>query len=155
MNDGGDDCLFMSDSDYEGSQDEETELPPEIFGCNQETSFKDVPLMVAELSSLAGGYEVDMREIDSIHRIFVECRTEDNLRANLVEENTTVIEEVPCIVEKRGCLSRRDEEESVRNKNKVKRKSNGSVCPTVVSSEPRRFTDSQTNRIGEKSRHVD
>ena len=122
----------MSDSGYEGSDDEETELPPEIFGCNQETTLKYVPLMATELSSLAGGDEINMREIESIHRIFVECRNGDNLRANLVEKNTTVIEEVPCIVEKRGCASSRDEEGSAPNKNKVKKKSNGSVCPTVV-----------------------
>ena len=30
-NNGGDDCLFMSDSDYKGSDDEETELPHEFF----------------------------------------------------------------------------------------------------------------------------
>ena len=114
-NDGEDDCLFMSDSGYEGSDDDETELPPEIFRCNQKLILKDVPLMATELSSLASGDEIEIREIEFIHRIFVECRTDDNLRANLFEENTTVIEKGPCIVEKRGCVSNRDEEESVRN----------------------------------------
>ena len=32
-NERGDDCFFMSDSDYEGSEDEETEPPVEFFGC--------------------------------------------------------------------------------------------------------------------------
>ena len=72
-NDTEDDYLPMIDLDYEDSEDEETELDPEFFGCTQ------------EFSSLVGGGEIDMRELDSIHRIFAECLAEDNLRANLIE----------------------------------------------------------------------
>ena len=66
--------------DYEGSGDEETELPPEIFGCAQETRLKDVPLMAPEFPSLVEGGDVDMREIESIHRTSAGCLAEDNLR---------------------------------------------------------------------------
>ena len=38
--DGGDYCFFVSDSDYEGSEDEETDLPPEVFGCTQRETFR-------------------------------------------------------------------------------------------------------------------
>ena len=116
-NDQGDDCFFMSDLYYEGSEDEETELPPEFFGCTQETILEDVHLMAPEFLSLVGGSEVDVKEIESIHRIFAECLAEDNLRANLIEKIGGVIEEFPCIAEKRGCVSSSVEEESFRNKN--------------------------------------
>ena len=55
----------MSYSDYEESEDEETELPQEFFGCTQETSVKDVPLLAPDFLSPLGGIEVDMREIES------------------------------------------------------------------------------------------
>ena len=69
-NDGGDDCLFMSDLDYEDGENEETELPPEFFGCTQKKNLKDVSLMAPEFPSLVGDGEIDMREIESIHRLF-------------------------------------------------------------------------------------
>ena len=90
--DGGDDCLFLSDLDYEENEDEETELPPELFECTQETSFRDAPLMAPEFSSLVGGGEVDMREIESTHRIFAESPAAVSLRAILNEEIGNVIE---------------------------------------------------------------
>ena len=71
--------------DYEGSEDEETELPPAIFGCAQETSLKDVLLMAPELSSLVGSGEIDMREIESIQKNFLECIAQEKLRASLNE----------------------------------------------------------------------
>ena len=37
------------------SEDDETELPPEFFGCTQEKSLKDVLLMAPEFPSLVGG----------------------------------------------------------------------------------------------------
>ena len=86
------------------SEDDETELPPEFFGCTQEKSLKDVLLMAPEFPSLVGGGEIDTRELEPIQTIFAECLAEDNLRANLVEEIATVIEEIPCIVEKSGCV---------------------------------------------------
>ena len=64
-NDGDNDCLFMSDLDYEGSEDEETELTPEFFGCTQKKNLKDVPLMAPEFPSLVGSGEIDMR--DRVH----------------------------------------------------------------------------------------
>ena len=148
-NDKGDDCFFMSDLYFEGSEDDETELPPEFFGFTQETILKDVHLMVPEFLSLVGGGEVDMREIESNQRTFAECLAEDNLRANLIEKIGGVIEEDPCIAEKRGCVSSSVEEESFRNKNKIREKSNGSVYPASVSSGHWRCTDLQTNRIGD------
>ena len=63
----------MSDLDYESSEEEETELPPEFFESTQMTTFKDVPLMALEFSSLLGGGEIDMREIESTYRTFAEC----------------------------------------------------------------------------------
>ena len=96
-----------------------------------------------------------MREVESNQRIFAECLAEDYLRANLNEEMETVIEEVPCIVERRGCLSSRVEEESFRNENKIRDKRNGSVCAASVSSGHWRCTDSQTNRIEEIFRQCD
>ena len=102
----------MGNSDYEGGEDEESKLPAEIFECFQETSLKDIPLMAAEISSLVEGDEINTRAIESIHRIFAECLYEDNLRANLNEEIDTVSEEVLCIVEIRGFVTSRDEEES-------------------------------------------
>ena len=56
----------MSDMDYEGSEDEETELPPQFFGCNQKTSPNVVPLMAPEFSSLVGAGEIYMEEMESI-----------------------------------------------------------------------------------------
>ena len=56
-----------------------------------------------------------MREIESIQKNFLECIAEEKLRASFNEEIDTVIEEVPCIVEKRGSVHSRDEEESFRN----------------------------------------
>ena len=96
-NDKGDDCFFMSDLYYEGSEDEETELPPEFFGCTQEKNSDCLDLVSPEFLSLVGGCEVDMREIESNQRTFAECLAEDNLRANLIEKIGGVIEEVPCI----------------------------------------------------------
>ena len=84
----------MSDSDYECSEDDETEFPPEIFGCTQETSRKDVPLMAPEFLSPVRS-EVGMKEIEFNERVFAQSLAEDNLRANLIEKICTVIEEVP------------------------------------------------------------
>ena len=39
-NDGGDDFLIMSDSDYEGSENEETDLPPEFFRYTQKNALR-------------------------------------------------------------------------------------------------------------------
>ena len=96
----------MSDIDYEGSEVEENELPLDFFGCNQETSLKDVPIIAREFWSLVGGGEFDIREIKSFQRIFAQCLAENNLRARLSEDIGTVIEEVLCIVEKKGCLTK-------------------------------------------------
>ena len=63
-----------------------------------------------------------MRELDSIHRIFMECLAEDNLNANLIEDIGTVTDEVLCIVEKWCFVPSRDEEESFRNVNSQKEK---------------------------------
>ena len=61
--------------------------------CAQETSLKDVNLMAPEVPSLVEGGDIDMREIESIHRTFAECLAEDNLSAlNLIEEIGNVIE---------------------------------------------------------------
>ena len=106
-------------------------------------SLKDVPLMAPEFPSLVGGGDVCLREIESIHRIYAECLAEDNLRANLVEEICTVIEEVPCLPKKWGCVPSRNEEESFRNENKDKMKGNGFVGSARVSSEPGRCIESQ------------
>ena len=38
--------------------------------------------------------------------------TDDNLRADLIDEIGTVFEQDPCIVERRGCVSRRVEKAS-------------------------------------------
>ena len=125
-NDGGDDNLPISDSNYESSDDEEVEFPSgknELAGCNQEKNSDCLDL--SELSSLVGGGEIDM--IECIQRIFAECLAEDNLEANLIEEISSVVEEVPCIVERRGCVSGRDEEESFRNKNEMREKSKDAV----------------------------
>ena len=97
----------------------------------------------------------DIREKESIHKIFAERLAADNFKAGFTEEIGTVLVEVPCIVEKRGFISSRDEEESFRNKNKVSRKSNGSVGPTGISSGPCQRTESQTYKIGELSGQVD
>ena len=96
--------------DHEGSEDEETELLPEFFGRTQETGLKDVLLMAPEFSSLVGGDEIDLREIESLQRINPECVAEDILRVSLNEEIGTIIE-LPCIVTKRGSVSSRDVEE--------------------------------------------
>ena len=53
-----DDGLFMSDFNYGCSEDEEAELPPQIFGCTQETSLKDVPHMAPEFLSPVGGVKL-------------------------------------------------------------------------------------------------
>ena len=87
--------------------------------------------------------------------MFVECPAEDNHSANLNEEIETVIEEVPCIVERKSCVPSRDEKESFRNKNKVSKESNGSLCPARGNCGAWQSTDSQTNRIGEMSRQID
>ena len=121
-NNGGNDRLLMSDLNYEGSEDEETELSHEVFGCTQETSLRDVPLMAPELSSLAVGGEVHSREIESIHTIVGECIAGDRIRANLIEAIDNVIEEIPCIVEKQDCVTSTDEEEFSRNEKKLKEK---------------------------------
>ena len=86
-----------------------------------------------------------MREMESIHRKIAEFLAEDNLRFNLSEEIGTVIDEVPCIVQKRGFVPNRIEEESFRNKNKAKRKNNGFVCPASVNCGAWRCIDSQKN----------
>ena len=49
-----------------------------------------------------------MREIESVHRFCAEGLAEDNNRATLNEDIGIKIEEVSCIVEKRGCVSSRD-----------------------------------------------
>ena len=90
--------------------------------------------MAPEFSSLVGGGEVDMREKESNQRTFAESLAEDYLRATWNEKIGGVIEEVPCVVERRGCVSSRDEVESFGNENKVREKTNGSVCPASVSS---------------------
>ena len=51
-----------------------------------------------------------MSGIESFQRIFAEYLAEDNLRAALIEKIGAVFEEVPCIVERRGCLSSRDKD---------------------------------------------
>ena len=118
-NDGEDDLFFMSDSDHDGSDDEQTELPLMFFGYTQKKSLKDVTLMAPEFSSQVESGEVDMKEIVSIHRTYAVSIAEDNLRANVIQEIGTVFEEVLCAVERRGCVSSGDEEESFRNKNKI------------------------------------
>ena len=125
-----------------------------MVGCTQENSACLDPL-APEFLSLVGGAEVDMTDIESSHRIFAENLAEDNLRADLIEEIGTVSEEVPCIVEKKGCVPSRGKEESFGKENKVKRKSNGFNGPASVSFWPWRCPDSQTNRIGQISIHVD
>ena len=67
------------------------------------------PLMAPEFSSLVRRGYIDMREIEVLQRIFAECLAKDNLTANLNKEIDTVIDEVPCIVERRGWVSGRDE----------------------------------------------
>ena len=157
-NNGGDDCFPNSDSDNGGSEDEEVEFRSEhseLAVCTQEKNSDCLDLLSPEFLSLLGGGEVDVREIEYIHRIFAECLAEDNPRANLIEKIGGVIEEVPCIAEKRGCVSSSVEEESFQNENKVREKSNGSVYPASVSSGPWQCTDLQTNKIGEIFRQVE
>ena len=120
-NDGGDNYLPISDLGYENSDDEEVEFRSEqneLAVCTQEKNSDCLDLLSPEFSSLVGGGEIDMREIESTQRAFEECLAEDKLRANLIEEISTVIEEVPCIVEKRGCITSRDKEESSGNEKK-------------------------------------
>ena len=127
----------MSDLGYKDSDDEEVQFPSgqnELVGCTQEKNSDCLDFLSPEFPSLVRGGDIDMREVESIHRFLAECLAQNNLRANLNGEIATVIEEVPCIVEKRGCVSSRDEEESFRNENKVKRKTHGSICPASVSS---------------------
>ena len=81
----------MSDSGYEGSENEEIELPLEFFGFTRETSFKDVPLTAPEFLSPVGVSEIDMREIESSHRIFGESLVDGHLKANLIEEIEDVL----------------------------------------------------------------
>ena len=155
---GGDDCFPNSDSDNGGSADEEVEFRSEqneLAVCTQEKNSDCLDLLSPEVLSLVGGSEVDVREIESIHRVFAECLAEDNLRANSIEKIGGVIEEVPCIAEKRGCVSSSVEEESFQNENKVREKIIGSVYPASVSSGHCRCTDLQTNRIGEIFRRVE
>ena len=83
-----------------------------MYVCTQETNSDCLDLLAPEFSSLVGGGEVDMREIESNQRTFAECLAEDYLRANLNEEMETVIEEVLCVFERSGCVSSRDEEEA-------------------------------------------
>ena len=157
VNNGGDDCFPNSDSDNGGSEDEEVEFRSEqneLVVCTQEKNSDCLDLLSPEFLSLGGG-EVDMREIESNQRIFAECLAEDNLRANLIEKVGGVIEEVPCIAERRGCVSSSVEEESFRNENKVRGKSNGFVCSASVCSGPWRCTDLQTTKIGEICRNVE
>ena len=78
-NDKGDDCFFMRYLYYEGSEDEETELPPEFFGCTQEKNSDCLDLLSPEFLSLVGGGEVDMREIESNQRTSAESLAEDYL----------------------------------------------------------------------------
>ena len=92
--------------------------------------------MVPEFLSLVRGGEVDMREIESIHRVFAENLADVNLRDKLNQEIDTVTNEVTCIVETRCRISSRDEEESFRNANEIKWKSNVFVCPARVSAKP-------------------
>ena len=145
----------MSDLDHEVREDEEIELHLEFFACTQEKRLKNVPPMASEYSSLVGGVEVDMRVIESIHRISAECLADDNPRVNSSEEICTVIDEVPCIVEKRDCLLSRVEEESFQNKKKFKSKNSGSVCPASVCSGTWQSKYSQKNWIGEIFRKVE
>ena len=44
----------MSDSNYEPSEDEETEIPPDFFECTKKKSSKDEPLLAPEFSFLVG-----------------------------------------------------------------------------------------------------
>ena len=154
-NHGGDDCLFMSDSDYEGSENQETKLPHEFFGCTHKTSLKVVQLLAPDFSSLVEGGAVDMREIESIHRNFAKFLAHDNHRANLIKEIGTLNDKVLCLIERRGFASSRVEEASFRNVNKVKRKINGSVSPASVNCGPWQSADSQIKRKGEIFRQVD
>ena len=158
-NNGGDDCFPNSDSDNGGSKDEEVEFRSEqneLAVCTQEKNSDCLDLLSSpEFLSLVGGGQVDMREIESNQRTFAESLAEDYLRATWNEEIDAVIEEVPCLVERRGCVSSRDEVKSFRNKNKIREKSNGSVCPATVSSGHWRCTDLQTNRIAEIFRQVE
>ena len=71
-NAGGDDCLFMNNLDHEDSEDDEIQLPPESFGCTQETNPKVAPLMATEFSSLVGGGEIDIRGKESLNSLFAE-----------------------------------------------------------------------------------
>ena len=157
-NNGGVVCFPNSDSDNGGSEDEEVEFRSEqneLAVCTQEKNSDCLDLLSSEFLSLVGGGEVDMREIESNQRTSAESLAEDYLRATWNEEIDTVIEEVPCVVERRGCVSSRDEVKSFRNKNKIREKSNGSVCPASVSSGHWRCTDLKTNRIGEIFRQVE
>ena len=157
-NNGGDDCFPNSDSDNGGSEDEEVEFRSEqneLAVCTQEKNSNCVDLLSPEFLSLVGGGEVDMRGIESNQRTFAERLAEDYLRATWNEEIDTVIEEVPCVVERRGCVSSSVEEESFQNGNKLREKSNGSVCPMSVSSGPWQCTDLQRNRIGEIFRQIE
>ena len=95
-----------------------------------------------------------MREIESIYRIFAEYLADDNFRANLIEDIGNVIEEILCIVEKRGAVSSKIEDASFRNVNQVKRKHIGSVSPASVNCGPWQCADLQTNRMGEISRQI-
>ena len=155
---GGDDRFPNSDSDNGGSEHEEVEFRSEqneLAVCTQEKNSDCLDILSPEFLSLVGGGEVDMREKESNQRTFAECLAEDNLRANLNEEIDTVIEEVPCVVERRDCVSSGDEVKSFRNKNKIREKSNGSVYPASVSSGHWRCTDLQTNRIGKTFRQFE
>ena len=157
-NNGGDACFPNSDSDDGGSEDEEIEFRSEqneLAICTQEKNSDCLDLLSPEFLSLVGGGEVDMREIESNQRTFAESLAEDHLRATWNEEIVTVIEEVPCVVERRGCVSSGDEVGSFRNKNKIREKSNGSVYPASVSSGHWRCTDLQTNRNGETFRQFE
>ena len=149
---GVDDCFPNSDSDNGGSENEEVEFRSEqneLAVCTQEKNNDCLDLLSPEFLSLVGGGEVDMREIESNRRTSAESLAEDYPRATWNEEIDTVIEEVPCVVERRGCVTSGDEVESFRNKNKIRERSNGSVYPASVSSGHWRCTDLQTNRIGE------
>ena len=138
-NDGGDDYLPISNSDHEVNDNEEAEFPSgqnEFVGCTKDKNSDCLDLMAPEFSYVVEGGEIYMRKIESIHRILAESRAEDNLRANLNKEIDTVIQEVSCIVEKRGCVSSREKEESFRNKHKISKESNGSVCPPSINCGP-------------------
>ena len=80
------------------------------------------------------------------------CLAEDNPAANLIEEIGTVIEEVPCLFEKRICVSSRDEEEFFEQKTKSETK-------VVVSFVPRAFVldpgNIQTRKQTELEKFVD